>query len=975
MPRTYVSLDLETTGLDPSRDAIIEIGAVRFDRDQVVERFSTFVNPGRKIPLFITELTGITDAHVADAIGVREAARRVADFVGRDPVVGHSVRFDLSFLRKQHVLQGNPYIDTFELAGILVPHASRYSLVNLVKELGVDLADQAHRALDDAEMTYALFMALMDRASSLPQATLKEIVRLGQQIRWGATRFFSNALYTRQRYGFQGGIGAQLAARRGGDAAGPLFVAEDQIYPPLIPRKEPQPIDLLALTSYLASDGPIASSYPAYEYRDQQVEMLQAVGEAFNRGEHLMVEAGTGTGKSLAYLLPAVEWAVANEQRVVISTNTINLQEQLANKDIPQLTEALYEFRAQVLKGRSHYLCRRQFEALRRRGPSSEDEMRVLAKVLLWLPNTLEGDGDDLFIPTPGERRVWHTISAANEGCDPEHCRFFHSDTCFFYRARAKAEAAHLLIVNHALLLADVATQNRVLPEYELLIVDEAHHLERATTESLRYSVSWQDLGRTFDSLLRSSRSHPGLLNEISSVADRLPINTAARVRQMTARLHDAADRTQRNLESLFTDIEILLNEHAGGSGRYGARLRMTDELRHTPEWEDIAALWSQLAPRFDDLVDDLSRLGDGLEDLVDVEAPELENVRVRLLGAARVLATANNELERFIKSPDENGIYWLESRYRGPLTVNAVPLHIGPLVQDHLFAKKRSVVLTSATLQIENSFEYLRDRLGMDSNAKELAVGSPFDYPEVAMLYVVSDIPEPGTQGYQKNVEETLIELLQATEGRALVLFTSYSQLRATTEAITTPLAHEGITVYAQGTGTSRAQLLESFRTGDRVVLMGTRSFWEGVDVTGEALSCLVIVKLPFDVPDDPIVSARSEMYENAFNDYMVPEAVLRFLQGFGRLIRTASDQGIAVVLDRRILTKRYGRRFVDSLPEPRLFQGTKADLPTVAKRWLAGKPLPSTMSAISDDEPWLVPPPEAPPDDDEEPPWFWGA
>jgi DNA polymerase-3 subunit epsilon/ATP-dependent DNA helicase DinG len=601
--------------------------------------------------------------------------------------------------------------------------------------------------------------------------------------------------------------------------------------------------------------------------------------------------------------------------------------------------------------------------------------MRVLAKVMLWLPNTLEGDGDALFIPTPGERRVWYTISAANEGCDPEHCRFFHSDTCFFYRARAKAEAAHLVIVNHALLLADVAAQNRVLPEYELLIVDEAHHLERATTESLRFSVSWQDLGRAFDSLLRPGRSHPSLLDEVAAAVERLPRNTSMRARQMIVNMRDAAHRVQGHLESLFTDVEILLNDQASGSSRYGTRLRITEELRHTPKWEDLAALWSHLAPSFDDLVDDLSRLGDGLEDLVDVEAPELENVRVRLLGATRTLATAKGELESFIKSPDENGIYWLESRYRGPMTVNAVPLHVGPLVQEHLFAKKRSIVLTSATLQIENSFDYLRERLGMGRDAMELAVGSPFDYPEVALLYVVSDIPEPGTQGYQKNVEETLIELLQATDGRALVLFTSYSQLRATTEAITTPLAHEGITVYAQGTGTSRAQLLESFRTGERVVLMGTRSFWEGVDVTGEALSCLVIVKLPFDVPNDPIVASRAEMYENAFNDYMVPEAVLRFLQGFGRLIRTAKDQGIAVVLDRRILTKRYGRRFVDSLPDPRLFQGTKADLPAVARRWLAGQPLPSTMSAISEDEPWVVPPPEEPPDDDDEPPWFWGA
>jgi DNA polymerase-3 subunit epsilon/ATP-dependent DNA helicase DinG len=975
MPKTYVSLDLETTGLDPSRDAIIEIGALRFDRDRVYERFSTFVNPGRRIPPFITELTGITDADVENAPGARETTQKLAAFVGRDPVIGHNVRFDISFLRRHRVVQSNPSIDTFELAGILVPHASRYSLENLVRELGIDSWEQNHRALDDAEMTRMLFASLLERAEQLPPATLKEIVRLGQQVRWAAIRFFNDALYSRRRYGFQGAIGAQLAARRGVDGAVPLFM-EEPIGAPLKPRREPKPIDLVALTSMLEPDGPIAAAYPEYEYRDQQVEMMQAVGEAFNRGEHLLVEAGTGTGKSLAYLLPAVEWAVLNQQRVVISTNTINLQEQLAHKDVPQLAEALYEFRAQILKGRSHYLCRQQFEALRRRGPASYDEMRVLAKVILWLPNTLDGDGDEIFLPTSGERQVWRMVSAANEACDPERCPFYYDDACFFYRARAKAESAHLVIVNHALLLADVATQNRVLPEYDLLIVDEAHHLERATTSSLHYTVSWQELGHAFDLLLHPGRNIPGLLVEIGRATEHLPDDVRVRVQDMVVRMQDAADRTQRYAERLFTELEVLLNEYAGRGSSYGTRLRVTEELRGTTAWTNLLNLWSQVAPHFERLVEGLDQLVDGLEDWAEVEAPELEGVVPRLSGVNRLLAAAHTQLHGFIREPVENTVAWMQTAPRRPMTLNVVPLHVGPLVQEHLFQKKRSMVLTSATLRIEGSFDYLRQRLGMDEEGTDLAVGSPFDYPSVALLYVVSDIPEPRTEGYQKGVEATLIDLFKATEGRSLALFTSYSQLRATTEAITAPLAQEGITVMAQGTGTSRAQLLENFRTGDRVVLMGTRSFWEGVDVSGDALSCLVIVKLPFDVPDDPIVASRSEAYEDPFGDFMVPEAVLRFLQGFGRLIRTAGDQGIAVVLDRRILTKRYGRRFIDSLPEPRLYQGSRRDLPMVAQRWLAGERLPSSAAALLANEPWDVPPPENfDEESNEEPSWFWGA
>jgi len=974
MSKTYVCLDIETTGLDPTQDAIIEMGAVRVDQSRVLEHFSTFVNPGRKLPPFITELTGIRDSDLVGAISPQEAARRLADFAGRDPLIGHNVGFDLGFLRRQRILHENPAIDTFELAGILVPHASRYSLQNLVKELGIELPAQTHRALDDAKMTYALFQVLMERAAQLAPETLEEIVRLGRRVTWGATQFFGDALYVRQRRGFQGAIGAQMAARRGLEGTGPLFVEDEELSPPLNPRREPREIDLVALTELLQPGGPIAAAYPEYEYRDQQVAMMQAVGEAFNTGGHLLVEAGTGTGKSLAYLLPAVEWAVMNEQRVVISTNTINLQEQLANKDIPQLARSLYGFRSQVLKGRSHYLCRQQFEALRRRGPMSEDEMRVLAKVLLWLPNTLDGDGDGLFLPTQPEREVWYTISAATEACNPERCPFFLNDTCFFYRARAKAESAHLLIVNHALLLADIATQNRVLPEYDLLIIDEAHHLEGATTESLRYSVTWPELQRAFDGLLRPSRSVPGLLDEIAAASDKLSRSAGTRVRDVMVTLGSLADRAQRGVEALFATLEGLLESRVGRGGAYGTRLRITDELRDDVAWDTVGQLWSQVDPPFGQLLEGLDQLAMGLDAAVESNLPALENARNRLLAIRRVLGEARTNLQQLIMSPSANAVSWFEVRNRNPFTVTTVPLQVGPLIREHLFDKKRAIVLTSATLRIEGSFDYVRERLGVPEGAAELALGSPFDYPSVALVYIVSDVPEPNESGYQHAVDETLVDLFRSTKGRALALFTSYSQLRATTDAITLPLARQGITVLSQGNGTSRAQLLESFRTGERVVLLGTRSFWEGVDVSGEALSCLVIVKLPFDVPDDPIVAARASMYEDAFNEYMVPEAVLRFLQGFGRLIRTASDQGIAVVLDRRLLTKSYGRRFIDSLPDPRVHLGRRASLGSVAERWLSGQPLPTAATvAISDDD--IYDPSDGDGAGQDEPSWFWGA
>ncbi len=967
MPKTYISLDLETTGLDAAKDAIIEIGATRFDGAQELESFSTFVNPGRNVPHFITELTGITNADVAGAPPIRRVAEDLRDFVGRDTVVGHNIGFDLAFLHRHNILVGNSRIDTFELAAILVPHAERYSLANLVQVVGLKFPPQTHRALDDARMAHALFVALLERAKQLPRATLQEIARLGEHVNWGPRFFFQEALRSHAREGFQGSIGAQLASRRGGDVAGPLFLPEVE-FDPLEARAEPRLLDVAALSALLDEAGPLADAFAVYEARTQQRAMLEAVATAFNASHHLLVEAGTGTGKSLAYLIPAVKWADMNDARVVISTNTINLQEQLAGSDVPLLARVFPTgFRAMVLKGRSHYLCRRQFEALRRHGPSDEDEIRVLAKVLLWLPNTLDGDGDGLFLPTTQERAVWARLNAAAENCDAQNCRYFRGEGCFFYRARERAETAHILIVNHALLLADIAAENRVLPEYEHLIVDEAHHLEDATTEALHFSVSWFTLRYTLEELTQGHGGFPGLLEEFSGLAQTLDRNLRVALMDAIVRASDATERALGRLEGLFDALEQFLEEHApGGNGNYSARLRITSGLRTQPGWDNVELAWDTASGPFALLVDMLNRLLKGLDELSAVEAPELDAPRSRFMAATRRLAEAHAQLHALIVKPAANAIYWLEEGWnRGPISFHSVPLNVGPLVREHLFDKKKSVILTSATLQVGGAFDYLRERLEA-WDAEAVAVGSPFDYASAALLYVATDVPEPGNPGHQKAVEEALLKLFIATEGRALALFTSYSQLQSTAQALTGPLARAGINVYMQGAGSSRVQLVENFRKDERAVLLGTRSFWEGVDIPGEALSCLAIVKLPFDVPNDPVVAARAEVCDNAFNDYMVPEAILRFLQGFGRLIRTRDDRGIVAVLDGRLVTKRYGQRFLDSLPGPTVRIGPARELSELAALWLAKQPLPPAPERAVNISRSAPPMPEEPPD------WF---
>jgi len=340
---------------------------------------------------------------------------------------------------------------------------------------------------------------------------------------------------------------------------------------------------------------------------------------------------------------------------------------------------------------------------------------------------------------------------------------------------------------------------------------------------------------------------------------------------------------------------------------------------------------------------DGLARLGGALADLDAYDIPDAEDLALRLLGARRELHTVRQQLDMLVSTPDPNSIYWAELLSNNDrrntanlLELHAAPLHVGPLIDKHLFKAKRLVVMTSATLRTAGTFDFMRERLHAH-DADELALDSPFDYKQSTMLYIASDIPEPGQSGYQKMLERQLIELCIAMGGRTLVLFTSYSQLRTTARALVPALQDHDIMVYEQGDGSSRRQLLENFKGAERAVLLGTRSFWEGVDVPGQALSCLAIVRLPFAVPTDPIFAARGEMFDQAFTEYSVPDAILRFRQGFGRLIRTQNDHGIVAVFDKRLLSKTYGQAFVKSLPECSVRRGTLDELSKIVSEWMA--------------------------------------
>ena len=928
---TLVALDIETTGLDPKRDSIMEIGAIRFNGRRVEDEWSSLVNPGRAVPPFITQLTGITNQMVAHAPPISDVLAELTDFVGDVPIIGHNVSFDLSFLRRHGLFAYNDSIDTYEMASVLLPNASRYGLGALSRILTVPLP-ATHRALDDALVTHGVYLRLHEMALDLPIEVLAEIVRMSEQIEWGGYLGFRNALQDRSKE-------TMRARKVPSSVPGSWFGDTPAEWgPPLSPNQELQPMDPEEIASILEYGGAFSHYFSEFEFRPQQVDMLKAVTQALSEERHLMVEASTGVGKSFAYLIPAAIWSRQNNARVVISTNTINLQDQLIHKDIPDLREAMkVDFQAAVLKGRSNYLCPRRLENFRRRGPETAEEVRILAKIMVWLLDSASGDRAELNLNGAPERDVWTRISAEDEACTQETCMQRTGGTCPFYRARQAAHSAHLVVVNHALLLADVATGNRVLPEYDYLIVDEAHHLEEASTNALSYRVTHVEIVRMLREL--GSPNSGALGWAVNSVENVLSPSDFAAFNQLVSRATDFAFQFEQLSQQFFSTMEQFLTDRREGKpvGQYAHQERILPASRSQPFWDEIEARWDDAEHVLRNLLENLEMIAQALSDLVDVLSEESQDLFNQVGSLYRRLSELQDHLNSFVFEPQVDRIYWLEARPDGRMpSLHEAPLHIGPLMERFLWHEKSAVILTSATLTAVGEFDYLRERL-QAVDAYELALGSPFDYENATLLYLPNDIPEPNNrQGYQRGINQSLVQLCRSTGGRTLVLFTSYAQLRATSQAISPQLAKDGILVYEQGEGASSHTLLESFRSADKAVLLGTRAFWEGVDVPGEALSVLVIAKLPFDVPSDPIVASRAETFEDPFYQFSLPEAILRFRQGFGRLIRTQSDRGVVAILDRRVLSKRYGKVFIESLPTCTIKVGPLGNLPRSAENWL---------------------------------------
>lgn len=910
----FVSLDIETTGLDPRRDEIIQIAAIRFTAGVKTDVFDSFVKPHAKVPTFIKALTHISSDDLKNAPSIETILPKLMDFIGDSVIVGQNISFDLGFIDENLIRIGkfpvrNQRWDTAEIGRVYLPFTNNHKLGTMCRDFGIIL-DNAHRADADAIATGELLCRLShhiyDHYSLILNARLLDLAKQAK-----LENSLYHYLYTLVEFQRHYALIGKKPEPPENDR---VNVIDHQI-----PGKR---VD--DLSGVFGPSGIFSQRFENYEFRSGQLEMAKHIALAFEQEHHLAVEAGTGVGKSFAYLVPAMLFGNEKRTKVLVSTNTKNLQEQLFFKDIPALRKILpIPFKACLVKGRDNYICERRWnEMLNEQSKGYSDyEAHAMLYLVVWKQLTKTGDiSENSSFDRSRFSFVWRKVCSDRFLCGGRRCPL--NKGCYLMKLRKDIEDASIVVANHSLLLADMQTDNLSLGEYSYLVVDEAHNLMSSAARLLGFELGYIDLNSLLQQLGSSHRrQHTGFLSQLSRAVEKSLCQDGVKTQ-----ISSLVKNVEKSIEVLRKPLQDLFNE-AGKiviqADSFG-KCRIKDQGQYPSVNERLVSILNG----WKSIVKDVTAISNVLSTVKTGIIPQYENYVDSLSSFGGRLSEIEQSMMILLDPDLENYALWLENsggdRSTPAATICYAPVEVGEHLNRILYKNVRSIVFTSATLALRGSFKFFKGQSGLnlveDGRLVEEIVDSPFDYDKQSRLMISSFLPEPKDRFFGNQALACLEQIVTSVNIGTMVLFTSYKDLNQVFDHLSDVLYQNNRSFFAQGKGSSRSSILSEFKQMDNAVLLGTSSFWEGVDVQGKSLSLLILYKLPFLVPSEPVVEAYIDKLEreqkDSFMHYMLPNALLRLRQGFGRLIRSKSDSGIVLIMDSRVSTKKYGSYFKEVLP-----------------------------------------------------------
>ena len=899
-------VDIETTGYDCDRDHIIEVAAAILRGPEVVDTFSALVDPHVPLSLEISKLTGITDEMLAGQPGVETVVSRLLDFVGSRDLIAHNAGFDRSFLERvagRSAFRGR-WLDSLQVVRIALPRLRSHRLPDLAEAFGVTPEGPAHRALPDVEALAAVWRIALVGLSDLPKGLLHRLTELGKQTEWPVRSVLAHIAAAQPAAVFD--LKETRRQRVAADKAEALHDADEVAC--VCP-------DAASVLAEFSAEGLAGRMYDGFESRAEQLEMAGAVLRAFETRTHAAIEAGTGVGKSVAYLVPAALFSLENRVGVGVATKTNALMDQLVYHELPRLNEALGgELRYVALKGYDHYPCLRKLERYANDLDEADDErLATVAALYAWAAQSSWGDLDAVNLHW-GRRDLRAAIQASQADCIKKRCRFF-PHLCYLHGVRRRAASSHVVVTNHALLFRDVVAQGGILPPLRHWVVDEAHSAEGEARKQLTLGASHVELSATLAALGGKGRS-----NVLEGVRRTLRgTDSAAGVLGVIARLEDQVGRCATLADSLFDFVKDL-GRAAERSDYDSADVWVTPEIRDSGPWGVVASTGVSLAKRLEALLAD----GRELMTLLEEYGADFVESRADLVGLLSRVAEQHAGLVTVLGGDDDTLVYSASLDRRPNVDVEklvAERLDVGEVLADELYPRVQSVIFTSATIATGESFDHFARSVGLNLLSEDswsaVRLPSSYDFERQMAVYVPADMPQPAEWGYLEALQSLLEAVHIAMGGSVLTLFTNRRDMERLHEALEPRLERDGIALLCQRRGTSAKRLRDEFLADERLSLFALKSFWEGFDAKGDTLRCVIVPKLPFGRPTDPLAKER-ELREGraAWRRYALPEAVIELKQASGRLIRSRTDTGCLVIADSRVVGKTYGSEFLQALP-----------------------------------------------------------